>query len=266
MNGKFEEKLARLAFGDMSSEESSQVEAQIGSDPAARRALAEFRDMREGLRGLAEVPDHQLSNERLRDAILARGLRPEAKREEPKGLGAGWIWMPVAALSLGFGLMMLRPRANSGEPQVVLSPSSVASRNLGFDSNPMGSASSTMVAKNETAPKISAAPVAVTKKPEPLKPIFASNRRRRYHSPHFTSDAIPLRVDGWKDNNKEDGPVALVGNTSAPSRVPAAATNKPADPASASTPIVLIDMNPDASTGAPTATEVGTASNVLIGG
>jgi hypothetical protein len=265
MNGKFEEKLAQLAFEDMTSEEAARIEAQAGSNPAALQALAEFRDMREGLRGLAEVPEHQLSNERLRDAILARGLHPEPVKDSARGFGAGWLWMPVAALSLGFGLMMLRPHKAADATVVMPGDNVTASRfdiSLPEPNDLFKPREFAPMAKNESSPKEEARPSMTLASSKQTDSKSRVAHRSRRHNPMFTDDYKPIKVS-WK------APEVVAGNK-ADKPNPKPPTEAPKETYVASktdnSPIVLIDTNPDAATGAPTATEVGTASNVLIGG
>ena len=54
---KFDDKLAQLAFGDLSPEEARRIEAQANADPEAARMLDTYRSMKAGLRDLAEAPD-----------------------------------------------------------------------------------------------------------------------------------------------------------------------------------------------------------------
>ena len=116
MNGKFEDKLAQLAFGDLSPDEAARIEAQAKNDPEALHALNTYVGMRAELRDLKDVPQDQLSKERLRDAILAQGLKPGA---EKKSRPWAWAWMPLATGALVFALMISRgPTPSSGEPSV----------------------------------------------------------------------------------------------------------------------------------------------------
>lgn len=269
MNGKFEEKLAQLAFGDVSPDEAASIEAKAKLSPEATRALAEFREMREGLRDLTEVPELQLSKERLRDAILARGLATEAEKEPNRGFGGGWIWMPVAALALGFGLFTLRPRSTPSAPTVVMQDGgsrvaddfhfNVPDPEAFFRPNTLSTAPdfSAGASLPKETPKVSEKRTRSTT----YHPRLVSRR----HNPSFTDDYQPLKVDknSWKkvEFAKKDEKASGAKPNATPSPKEQLAFNDHEE-----TPIVLIDSNPDAATGAPTATEVGTASNVLIGG
>lgn len=265
MNGKFEEKLAQLAFGDLSPEEAAQVEAQVSRNPEASQALADYRDMCGGLRSLAAVPEHQLSNERLRNAILTQGLRAKPEEKPSKGLGVGWIWMPVAACAMGFALINMRSKPG-GEPQIFMGN---AGANLSAKAEPIspmlspgiGSAftAATTTPKKEN-PTMRLASNAGLNEPDP-KSLPPEKREKR-----FTDDAKALKHPNWgpiTPNPDEDPSTRMVLNDVKGTN---AAQNAASQPVAMSSPIVLIDSNPDSETGAPVATEVGTASNILIGG
>ena len=53
MKGKFEDKLARLAFGELSSDEAVKLERDVQTNPDALRTLSLYKDMRQGLRSLS---------------------------------------------------------------------------------------------------------------------------------------------------------------------------------------------------------------------
>jgi hypothetical protein len=115
MNRKFEDKLVELAFEDLEPAEATRLEQEARHDPEAAEALYAYRELREGLRSLGEVPEDQLSKERLRDAILGRGLQPTPPRRN-------WVWAPAAAcamLAAAF-LLLVRPgEAPTSEPMFV---------------------------------------------------------------------------------------------------------------------------------------------------
>jgi hypothetical protein len=254
MNGKFEEQLARLAFGDVSPEEAARIERQAENDPKAAKALAEFRQMRAGLRNLASVPDHQLSNERLRDAILARGLDNAPTKPVPQSEGIGWLWMPVAAAALGFGLFMLRNH-RTGEPEIVLNPQSGLGGEVALKSPDLKPAHTDI----KSTYVVNATPRHSDPVTNAYRATLAESGSRHAtgrHNRRFTNDAKDVTVHWtpWAvpptDADPQTGTEAIVAEN--------ISDNPP--------PIVLIDGNPDSTTGAPTATEVGTASNVVIGG
>lgn len=271
MNGKFDEKLAQLAFGDMTPEEAARIEAQVRQDPAASARLAEYREMRASLSGLSAVPDHQLSNERLRDAILAQGLRPKAVEPSSPGLGRGWLWMPVAACALGFGLIVLR-HAPQGAPVVVMDEAKHASVPTVAFNEPKTFHQVTPAVPTTHVETTQANPVEKSSVEGVAVHLASSrheepSRRRRARHPRFSpgTTPVPAFFPSVTEPRVPSGAVALNQNPP-PTTQP---TSNPALDSAAGTPsspIVLIDSNPDAQTGAPTATEVGTVSNVVVGG
>jgi len=263
MNGKFEEKLAQLAFGDLSPEEAAQVEAQVARNPEASRALSEYRDMCGGLRSLAAVPEHQLSNERLRNAILTQGLRAKPVEQPSKRSNLGWVWMPVMACALGFGLITMRNRP-VGDPHIVIQGNGMGlASNLNLTqpmlSDPSGHDMRTAISGAAKKPT-PAVTVAMTHEDESDPRTLPREKRAK----RFTDDKI-LRPKWGPITVPEENPAGrLALNTDPKGTAPV--QNPAAQPVAMSSPIVLIDANPDSETGAPVATEVGTASNILIGG
>ncbi|MGV3614914.1 MAG: anti-sigma factor family protein [Fimbriimonas sp.] len=261
MNGKFEERLARLAFGDVTPEEARGLEREAQGNPEAARILNEFRDMRAGLRDLgADVPPDQLSKERLRDAILGQGLRPAPV---PVASNRGWLWMPVLAGALAFGIFTFRGGSGEKAPMVVMDdsrgPSFVAqlpepTPTLSLPTDvPEVRAASSRETPAKPVLKVASQPTPVPKQTRrrnrPRKPIVIDSAR-------YAFDVRPNEVTGGDLEQKGE-----------PSEVPETPKTDPTPVAmTASAPIVLIDSGKNSETGASTATEVGTASNVLVGG
>lgn len=117
MNRKREDELMQLAFGDLRRDDSQGLHAQVETDPEAAKAYGAYCEMRDGLRALKEIPEMQLSTERLRDAILKEGLQP--KRES----AWNWSWLatPIAVGACAFVVVvalrkpaMDTPLASSG--------------------------------------------------------------------------------------------------------------------------------------------------------
>jgi hypothetical protein len=247
MNGKFEDQLAQLAFGDITGAEAARIEAQAAKDPQARRMLATYRSLKGGLGDLADVPDDQLSKDRLRHAILMSGLKPKA---DEKASPWGWLWMPATGALVAAGLMMFNGQRGAGEPMVALG-------NL--------EAGADRVALN--APTFEFASSGYTPKLE-VKKTVASNvqkpKTRRANTPPQELATVELVDFGSSHNYKTD----LMVSIDKESRLPTQSVEEPEmnEPSSASSNIVIIENNRDESTGAYRATEVGTASNVLIGG
>jgi hypothetical protein len=254
MNGKFEEKLAQLAFGDLTPSEANRLELEADKDPEARRALMLYKDMREGLRSLADVPEDQFSKERLRDAILKQGLKPTPSRPLSN---RSWLWMPVAACAIGFGLVFTRHMIEQGRMQteVVLGPESLKTGPMfGVEKLIAFASKSVNLHQEFIGPMLTAA----------RKPIVLASRHRTRH--HLEPHELPHNL--YVENaTGEEGDMLFLG----PDLTDVPADTTPARQAVVATtastgPILLIDQDKDAQTGAQKATEVGSATNVLIGG
>jgi hypothetical protein len=116
MRRDFEDRLIRLAYEDLSQEEMDFLEAELLAEPEAAACVEEHRSIRVGLRSMADVPQDQLSVDRLRTAILSQGLKPK-----PVRAGWGWAWMPATAAALALGMTMVRlPFQSTPEPMVVM--------------------------------------------------------------------------------------------------------------------------------------------------
>jgi hypothetical protein len=259
MKRKFEEKVAQLAFGDLSADDAAKLEQEVQSDPEALRALSQYKDMREGLKSLAEVPDDQLSKERLRDAILTQGLKPvPTRRVSPHS----WLWMPGVACSLGFVLMFGVNRLHHKfvAPNIVINPPKNYSMGSAFESNSESSKrfieKPTMVASaTKTMPKNSRFDAAAAQVDPDIvdSRITASNLSGGFEDAAYDADLGNEPVNGQRV-------MAGERNLTARNDATLVSTN------STTGPIVLIDQDKDDQTGACKATEVGSASNVLVGG
>jgi anti-sigma factor RsiW len=257
MNAKVEKKLTRLAFGETSEKEALALEKKTKTDPEAARLLSEYREMRSGLELLTEVPPDQLSKERLRDAILGQGLKP---LPAPASSGWGWTWMPATAFTLVFGWLTIR-HMNAPMARIVTpSQSSVA-----------------MAVRHDTA----ADALGVTLKS--VHPIAGALAARavpqtpaKHHAAHPTnSDSDAGRTAFLKNaTTAADRVVAMLGvpksiqepEAERSSGVIPSQSNSGAKLTSVNTPMVLINPENDNSSGAQQATEVDSASNVVVGG
>lgn len=259
MNGKFEERLARLAFGDLTPEEARKLEQDAVGNPEASRVLMEYQAMRDGLRGLgADVPADQMSKERLRDAILGQGLRPAPA--EPARNGLTWLWMPTVACAIAFGIFTVRNNMpTSAEPMLVMDQTKKA----GFDAKLLEP--STTVAALAPVKKTTVEP---TTEPKAMTVAKADTEEQPRKRRSRNRKPVILYASNFPDRNDD----AVEGNVT-PSKDEIPTVTKQEEKASepvatlASAPIVLIDTgNKNELTGASTATEVGTANDVLVGG
>lgn len=105
MKRKNEEQLIELAFGDISAGEAERLRQEISADPKASETLRTYEELRSSIGGLRDVPEMQLSRERLRHAILAGGLK------ESRNWNLQWLGAPVAiaAVAFAFTLVARRP-------------------------------------------------------------------------------------------------------------------------------------------------------------
>lgn len=104
MKRKNEEQLIELAFGDLNAAEAERLRHEIASDPKACETLRTYEDLRSSLGGLRNVPEMQMSRERLRDAILAGGLK------ESRRWNLQWLGAPVAIAAVAFAFTMVARR------------------------------------------------------------------------------------------------------------------------------------------------------------
>ena len=255
MRSKFEDKVAKLAFGDLSPDDAVKIEKEVQNDPEARRALSLYRDMRYGLRELSEIPEDQFSKERLRDAILTQGLKPVANKPiSPRS----WLWMPSAAFVVGFAMMIAvnMKHHRSGQTNIVVQPPK--NYVLGAPIVPRfhGFGGSTPVAS-----------IAAKKS----KLVVENDASMPTTDPDEVDDRLLAHIDNGIDDSAYDpdlgnttsAPVQKQGIISTVATIAGGVKQVGANPASS---IVLIDQDKDDQTGAYKATEVSSSSNVLVGG
>lgn len=263
MNGKFEERLARLAFGDLSPEETQRLEQEALGNPDAARVLMEYSAMRDGLRNLgADVPADQLSKERLRDAILGQGLRPAAV--EPTRPAWNWLWMPTVACAIAFGIVTVRnnmPAQGGQTPMIVMDDAKTDPFDANFKA-PTTVADLMPTPEPVKSVEVAKKPVITLAKnaPEEEAPRRTKRRARKpiiLDSAKFVKADLGTVGDGVIETEKKE----LA--TPAPKEEK---ENPDAIVTLASAPIVLIDQDKNKETGASNATEVGDPNHVLVGG
>jgi hypothetical protein len=263
MKRRLEEELAEYAFGDASPERAQELKRLIETDPEAASLFATYRDMREELRHMVHVPEPQLSTERLREAILNKGLS-----ETPSRTSWNWMWMPAAAACAAFAFAFMRAQPPQTQPTLV--DNSVVESPLRVSENsplkaPAGSNSVHVFSARvtEDPPEILNRPSGTPEVASSPEPAPSSPLRRRQNREERPSTLV-ARNDERTGKEQEEQIIALSS---------AAAKNDPVTapaPASAtksnqSEQIVLIQAERDSETGAHKATEVESASNVIIG-
>lgn len=280
MRKKIEEELAKLAFGDLDADAAQRLELQTQADPEASKTFESYCRMKNELRSLCtDVPDDQLSKDRLREAILTRGL----KEHRPVSR-LSWLWMPAAAAVLAFSFVALKGRiptgGNSVGPMVMDYTSGKLPNTEGI--GVVRPDASDAVASNLTRTK-----VVVDK--EPTKVAMNTERPQRdrrslYEQPvdrgadgsvRMSAAAAPI------DFEKLDSP--LVSDASLVTHVDFGPSKesesreekkqfdmrdqvKPISSGVSQPKIVLITSETDANTGTLKATEVESTANVLVGG
>lgn len=247
MRRKNEEELIKLAFGDIEPKSSENARRLLAEDAEAAKLFAGYSEIREGLKSL-KTPEHQLSTERLREAILKQGL----KQKSPL---AGWKWTfaPLAVAAAAF-LITLRMGGQPTSGPVV--------------TNSDGDSNGTVNRPIDFSPS-NTEPIVVPA-PEVAQPSAERNTERVAAASRTFSRSSANRTA------RSAGTSLVVFR--APALSPADFSRSAIDGAlpagalalnletSEEQPIVLIGSESDESTGANRATEVSSASNVVIGG
>ncbi len=240
MNKKLEDKLAMLTFGDLSPEETTRLEQEVAGDPKAVMVLRQYRDMRSGLKALHDIPEHQLSTERLRHAVLNQGLKPTSRPQ------LGWLWMPTVAAVLTFGIVLVRNTHQSSPLASIGSNASLANSSPApmAMNEPMGDPFQYATANGDVLSVAASQPAP--------KAIAVSNRALRRHrdDSRVVSD-LKAQVAMEFDN------LMLAEENPQPRAAFEASRSKPGREtvSSAPAPIVMIGTSKDANTGAQKATE-----------
>jgi len=250
MRRKNEDELIKLAFGDAEGD-SARAKRLMEEDTEAAALFADYDEIRQGLKQLAgPVPEHQLSSERLREAILRDGLKQE------KNAGFGWRWAlaPAAVMACAF-LITLRlgndpdvlPDGFKGVASLVPPVETPVSDDPAIDFEP----SVRVPNPDAAATEIEAAP----RTESSSSGLVASASKPAVKE----RSTIPMATRTEALSPAEISNLAIGGG------LPAGAVAM-IDGAPEETAIVIINSDIDDATGAKRATEVTTASNVIIGG
>lgn len=249
---RLDDLILRAAYGEASAEDLAELKARAASDPKVQAKLNRHLAVCDAMQSLKEVPVSQLSNERLREAVLRQGLKPEPKRSSIWN----WAWMPTASFVL---VLMILPLSkglmSSAEPQVVLKS----------DLTPAPVAKVEPIKRSPVAPQTVRASLVAANATD--KPVSAPVRRAVRKAPKPETDISNAMLYAMLASDEPAGRSATVtppkplNTTKAAKHTP---TETPADPGE---PIILVDRGPDPAT--PTggrATESKDTNAILVGG
>jgi hypothetical protein len=230
MRYEHEEQAIRMAFGE------AELEPGLLERDGDLKDLAEqYRAMRSDMALLRDIPECQLSVERLRDAILRAGIR---QSQEPRRVWFATALAVACTLLVGFGLLR---QWNSGTVR--------DDEHLRLAAAP--NETETTVATVEP-PNPSSAAEAVGDRPlAERSPVAQRTGVRKHRAVRF---AVAPKT-----------PKTLVEPSVATSDRRSAATTVP-DSVDGSEPVVLIMPEQDDATGAQRASEMESADHVVIGG
>lgn len=264
MNKRQEEKLIQMAFGEATDADMKDLRREL-SDAEIESFVTEFADIRDTLKSLP-VPEHQLSTERLRNAILNQGL-------EPRPTTHSWLkvlWAPTAMVVAVLAITQVwRTAPSQGEPVVMSSPGleNPLSSNpsvLNFDPSPTSSGLSDRTLEDEKPNEIKTPLRSETRKPmnsgRVLRQKLASRRSMIQSAP-----SAVLPISEAKESLSNLAVSAMSRGSSADKSESLPAVAAPAEP-EASPTLIIIEKSADQSTGANRAREVDSSSNVVIGG
>lgn len=256
MKRKDEERLIKLAFGELEGH-SGVADRPLSEDAEAAKFVAEFEELRQGLKQLAgPVPEHQLSSERLRDAILKQGL----KERKPAGLGWRWTFAPIAVMGCAFLITLklnqdpnVLPEGFAGiGPDVLTQPSPLGTEPISPRFDPPSREASNVPVPAPAPSAVNAPSVSATRSSTAGLTASLSGARRTDRSANAERASMALTPADFSnlaiDGALPAGAVAMIdGNPDEGS-------------------IVIISSDIDDATGAKRATEVTSTSNVVIGG
>lgn len=234
--------LIQHVFGDLDERRSRQLDAESALRPEIAREAQALRRLREDLRTLRDIPECQLSTDRVRDAVLRSEMKARPR------LSLVWLGAPVAVGLVLLALFLLRTDGGQvitqsgidrGSPLAVAQPLETVAV--------VGAQSALDFAG--LAENVVPTPVAI--KPTPA--AFSAKAPRR-----------PFRNAVRSESRRQRDEARIVRSPVAAGPVGPVASAKPGSDSSEPTGIVIIDTADP--TGETRANEVETASHVVIGG
>lgn len=251
-----EDRWIELAFDELSGPNADELRRLAETDPQAAETVRSYAAIREGLAGLRNVPEMQVSCDRLRDAILAGGLR------EPRPSWWTWLAIPTAVAASAFLLTLALRQPNTvpvvavsavGTPnmQPTMVPTLERSPQPAFDAlasrtvgSPLGDVKFDL-GKSDVQPALKPTPRAIT---------TSRGKKERAAPPKAESRIARREVDVAPRPSVDLAPMGLTAEGSGATADPGANT------------IIFISSDQDNVTGTQRATEVESVSNVVIGG
>ncbi|HEY3782402.1 MAG TPA: hypothetical protein VGL56_15070 [Fimbriimonadaceae bacterium] len=265
MKRRDEDRIIDLAFGEIPDSEAGRLQEQYNSNPAAAQTLSQFKRLKADLPLLNDIPDHQISTERLREAILRGGLKQKRNY---------WAWSLVPALAAAASLFFLLPRNPSAQtvsrvqtpaPETTVAFETLPSQESAF--HPETELTNLNHAVRSTYSYGS------DNNGDDAKPALKQpeKRKREYVPAELNSSMVALNSAG------QAGDAVIPQTEAAPANQPASqaptdlTAAPPADDTSAAAmndpqKIIVVHDAEDNSTGAQQATEVDPTSNVVVGG
>lgn len=254
MNKRLEDRLIQLAF----EERSDAGMQQVADLPEAAARLREYQSIKTALGQLRDLPEHQMSTERLREALLHRGLKRRAAFPwQAIGYGATATALFVCAFVASRDIRKLHNPA----PQVVADGPSIASL-FSYPAQP------TVAGTAQGSSQVVATQSRSTHWVHRGGDDSGGSRDVAYNG---DTRETPIS-DFVEDRNQPTRTTAPNSTVNAGSPVTGAPSGsaRPApvasQPVSMTNAVVLIQPKTDADTGLDTAQEVSASSDVLVGG
>jgi len=268
MNRRTEENLIKLAYGEVLPAEAAALEAELKADPAAARELATYRRVKADMPRLNEVPEMQFSADRLREAILQGGLK---KRNRFAALS--WVLAPMAAAALAVVLFINRPASEQSLPVQPVAENNQKSLTIDTVAINTRPTKNILIPETEQSDPDHAVQTDVSfgtgteEVPAPaIEPEVNRSSSSSRHVSRVRNQITPIEM-------QPSAAKEFAVNVTPPVGVPpvdSSASPAPVDDASPSAKpeqkVVVVGDSKDANTGASKATEVGTSSNVRVGG
>jgi hypothetical protein len=253
---------------------------EIGfGSPGEAKLYQEYVSLRQDLQDAWEAPDHQLSNERLRHAILGHGLKPGSIEAKPD---YGWLLSGVGACGL-VAIMVLafgKHHATSA-PIVDLQDSQpVAIQELKFHSEmpvlsnapiiSRGTTVSYSLAERRSAGKEENYGYRISERSGTRNLERRSFRRHALRHSDFQEAAeVDPSLEAMQMTAKNDGSEIDPGDSGTDAKAadsaPVSLTSSVTKQSASADPVVEIDQDKDKDTGARAAREIA-SKNVIVGG